>query len=111
MTISDLGTLLGYRCVQDEYTDAPLAAGYTSDLLSDVMAHAEEGSVLVTIQAHRNAIAVAAMTGIAAMVVCNSRPLPDDMMQAARDEHIAVFLTDKNQFTVSGEIYGRITIQ
>jgi len=111
MIISELETRLGYRCVQSAYNDAPLAAGYTSDLLSDVMAHAEEGSVLVTIQAHRNAIAVASMTGIAAMVVCNSRPLPDDMMEAARDEHIAVFLTDKNQFTVSGEIYGKISTQ
>lgn len=108
MKISDLHAVLGYQPVQQEYTDREISGGYTSDLLSDVMANAAEDSVLVTIQAHKNTVAVSTMAGIAAIVVCNSRPLPDDMTRAAADEQIALFLTDRNQFTVSGEIYTRL---
>ena len=108
MKTSDLGTALGYQPVQQDYTDREISSGYTSDLLSDVMANAAENCVLVTIQAHKNTIAVSSMAGISAIVICNSRPLPEDMIQAAAGEQIALFLTEKNQFTVSGEIYNRL---
>jgi serine kinase of HPr protein (carbohydrate metabolism regulator) len=48
------------------------------------------------------------MTNVAALVICNSRPLPEEMLAAAKDEQIAVFTTDKNQFQVSGEVYSRL---
>ncbi len=105
MKTSELGSALGYEIVQDRFDDRELTDGYTSDLLSDVMANAREGAVLITIQAHKNSVAVAAMAGMAAMVVCNSRPLPDEMLDAASTEGIAVFTTDKSQFYVSGEVY------
>jgi len=41
MTIADLEHQLGCKPLVP-YEDAPLAAAYTSDLLSDVMAHAPE---------------------------------------------------------------------
>ncbi len=108
MKLSALGSVLGYTTVQDDYQDHDLNGGYTSDLLSDVMANAAEDCVLITIQAHKNAVAVASMAGIAAIVICNSRPIPDDMVEAARNEQIALFVTDKNQFTVSAEVYAQL---
>lgn len=105
MKISQLASSLGFRAVQDEYDDRDLTCGYTSDLLSDVMANAREDCVLVTIQAHKNAVAVATMAGIAAILICNNRPIPDDMLNAARSERIAVFVTEKSQFIAGGEIY------
>jgi len=104
MKISELAAMETFTCLQEEYADAMLTAGYTSDLLSDVMANAEEGSVLITIQAHKNTVAVASLAGIAAIIVCNSRPVPDEMLDAARNEGIAVFLTAENQFTTSALI-------
>jgi hypothetical protein len=108
MTVADLGTVLGYECIQDQYEDGPVKAGYTSDLLSDVMANAPEESVLVTIQAHKNTVAVATLAGVRAVVICNSRPVPDDMTEAARGEGVAVFRTEKNQFQVSTELYEQL---
>lgn len=84
--------------------------GYTSDLLSDVMGNAEEDSVLITIQGHKNTIAVASLIGIRAVILCNSRSAADDMKEAAAKEHIAVFTTEENQFTAScriGALLGR----
>ena len=105
MKITELAESFGYHCVQEGFTETPVTSGYTSDLLSDVMAHGTGKSLLITIQAHKNAVAVCAMADISAMVICNDRPIPDDMLSAAREQEIGVFVTGKDQFTVSGEIY------
>lgn len=98
MNLHELTTVPGWECIADDFNDAPVSAGYTSDLLSDVMAHAPEGGVLVTLQAHLNTIAVAALAGIRAVIVCHARPIPDDMIEAARREKILLLRTAGNQF-------------
>jgi hypothetical protein len=103
--ISEIAAALGAEICQSEFEDADVRGAYTSDLLSDVMAHAKEGGALVTIQAHKNTVAVATLVNISVIVICNSRPLPDDMLEAAKDEGIAVILTKENQFTVSGKLW------
>jgi hypothetical protein len=105
MTISEVAAAIGAEICQDKFEDTELKAAYTSDLLSDVMAHAKEGGALVTIQAHKNTVAVATLVNVSVIVICNSRPLPDDMLEAARDEEIAVIRTEENQFTVSGKLW------
>jgi len=105
MTINELAEALGAEIHQGEFVDGDLTGAYTSDLLSDVMANAKDGGALVTIQAHRNTVAVATLVNVSVIVVCNSRPLPADMLEAARDERIAVLRTRENQFTVSGKIW------
>jgi hypothetical protein len=106
MTIRKAALLLGAEIIQDEFEDIPLRGGYTSDLLSDVLAHAAEGDALLTIQAHKNTVAVAALKHIPVIIICNSRPIPRDMETAAREQRIALLRTGKNQFTLSGELYG-----
>jgi hypothetical protein len=105
VTVKDIETAVSCTAVQDRYADEELSDGYTSDLLSDVMAHAPEGSVLITIQAHKNTVAVATLTGIRAIVLCNNRQAPEDMLEAARDEGIAVFVTEENQFNAGAAIH------
>ncbi|MDA8426873.1 MAG: hypothetical protein M0Z80_12125 [Treponema sp.] len=105
MRVSELASIIGCECVQEEYADGSVDSGYTSDLLSDVMANAASGGVLVTIQAHRNTIAVASLVGLAAVVICNDRLPPEDMLEAARAERIAVFRTGLSQFEVSGRLW------
>lgn len=104
MKISDIGSLEQFTCVQGEYTDIEIEAGYTSDLLSDVMGNAAENSVLITIQAHKNTVAVSSLAGVAAIIICNKRPVPEDMLEASADEGIAVFQTSENQFSTSAII-------
>ena len=104
MKVSEIQSLEQFACAQSEYTDSELTTGYTSDLLSDVMGNAEEGSVLITIQAHKNTVAVSSLAGVAAIIICNNRPIPDDMRDAAAGEGIAVFKTAENQFNTSALI-------
>jgi hypothetical protein len=105
MKIREAAAALGAEIVQDIFEDAELSGAYTSDLLSDVMANARDGGALITIQAHKNTVAVATLVNIAVIIICNSRPLPEDMLEAAKDEGIAVFLSKENQYTISGKLY------
>jgi len=105
MTVREIAAALGAEICQDEFEDSELTGAYTSDLLSDVMANAHDGGALITIQAHKNTVAVATLVNISVIVICNSRPLPPDMLEAAKDESIAVIRTRENQFTVSGKLY------
>lgn len=105
MKLSDLSVLLELKEVQSEYTDAEIQSAYTSDLLSDVMGNAPDESVLITIQAHKNTVAVAVLKDSPAIIICNDRSVPEDMLASARDENIAVFVSRENQFTVSGRLF------
>ncbi|MBO4732011.1 MAG: hypothetical protein J5597_04305 [Spirochaetaceae bacterium] len=82
-----------------------LSGCYTGDLLSDVMGNADDGDLLVTIQAHRNTVAVATLKDCPAIIICNGRPVPDDMIKAAESEKIALLRTSENQYKISGKIY------
>ncbi len=105
MRIRETAAALGAEIAQGEFEDTDLEGAYTSDLLSDVMANAKSGGALITIQAHKNTVAVATLANITAIIVCNSRPLPEDMLEAAREEGIAVLRTAESQFIVSGKLY------
>jgi hypothetical protein len=91
--------------LQGRYEDREISGAYTSDLLSDVMANAHSDSVLVTIQAHKNTVAVASLLGIAAILVCNGRPVPADMLDSAAAEGIAILRGEGSQFELSGRLW------
>lgn len=105
MTVGNLKTSLGFRPAWEGWADGVVRGGYTSDLLSDVMARAEEDCVLITCQAHKNTIAVAVLKDLAAVVVVNDRPIPDDMREAARDEGIPLFTASDDQYTASWRLH------
>lgn len=108
MNISELPGALELETLQDTFDDAPVTGAYTSDLLSDVMANAHSADILITIQSHKNTVAVATLVGASAIIICNNRPVPPDMIEAARQERIALFLSARDQYTVSGILYGII---
>lgn len=86
----------GLECLQT--ADVDISGGYTSDLLSDVMANLKEGDVLITIQAHKNTVAVASLTGASAVIFCHNRKVEQDVLDAASREGIAVFVSTMSQF-------------
>jgi hypothetical protein len=105
MKVLKLIQAINGTAVADPREDREVLNGYTSDLLSDVMGNAEEGSVLITIQAHRNTVAVASQLDFPAILICNNRPIPSDMIEAARAEDIVIIKTADNQFTASYKVY------
>jgi len=100
MNFKELTEKVGGTVVVDN-PSADINYGYSSDLLSDVMGHCGDESVLITIQNHVNAIAVCTLADIEAVVICNNRPVPDDMKAAAEREGIGILTTGLTQFAAS----------
>ena len=100
MTFQELTCKVNGTVVVDN-PNANINYGYASDLLSDVMGHCGDESVLITIQNHLNAIAVCTLAGIEAVVICNGRPVPDDMKAAAAREGVGLVTTPLSQFAAA----------
>ena len=100
MLLKELAEKIDGTIVVDN-PSANITAAYTSDLLSDVMGHCADESVLITIQNHLNAIAVATLVGNEAIVLCHSRPVPDDMKAAAEREGVGIAVTALSQFAAA----------
>lgn len=80
-------------------------AGYASDLLSDVLAHAPAGGLLVTVQVHLNVIAVAVHAELPAIIFAANRAPEPSARQKAADEGLALFGTTLSAFDVVGRLY------
>lgn len=109
MKLSELAGKLHLELATPAEIDPDVSRGYTSDLLSDVMGNAEDGSILITIQAHKNTIAVASLAGICAVLICNGREIPTDMLEAAIKEGIGIAKTRDNQYVSSYKIHDTLT--
>lgn len=101
MKLQTMAATAQWENLQPDHEDGEITAAYTSDLLSDVMANAHDADLLITIQAHNNTVAVASLAGVKAIVICNGRPIPEDMLLSAQKEQIAIFRTKANQFQTS----------
>ena len=82
---------------------------YTSDLLSDVIAHCPDSSLLVSVQNHKNTIAVCTLVCAVGVVIAHHRPIPEDMLESAKQENVAILATEDDQFVIScklGKVLG-----
>ncbi|HBG15268.1 MAG TPA: serine kinase [Firmicutes bacterium] len=78
---------------------------YISDLLSDVMGHAKEGEVWITIQTHTNVVAVALLLNLAA-VVFTAGTYPDSLtIEKGKEEGIVLLSTKLTTFEAAGRLY------
>ena len=79
--------------------------GYVSDLLSCVIAGAPHHSIWVTIQAHPNIVAVAALAEISAVIITENAKPDETTIAKANDEGIVLLSTAKTSFYVVGKLW------
>ena len=85
--------------------DTDIDRGYASDLLSDVLAHAPAGGLLVTLQVHLNVIAVASHADLAAVVFAGGRAPEDDVLARAAAEGLVLYSSPADTFDLVGRLY------
>jgi predicted transcriptional regulator len=106
LTVSELANKLGLQIFcGKENIDRIVKGGYVSDLLSDVMGFAKEGEIWVTLQTHKNVIAIASLKDLSAVILVKGSVLEEDALQKAIEEGIPVLGTDKQTFETVGKIY------
>jgi len=98
MRISACVASTGVEVVCCPNPSAEIKAGYTSDMLSDVIGHCPEDSVLITIQNHKNTVAVCTLVGAVAILVAHNRDIPTDMLETATAKQIALLRTPLDQY-------------
>ncbi len=109
MKVTEIVEKLGLKVFSGhEGLGREITSGYASDLLSDVMGHAESGSVWITIQTHRNVMAIASLRDISAVIItCGEKP-GDDTMAQSNEEGIPVLGTELSTFALAGRLYSLI---
>ena len=90
---------------QIEAKEAVVTGGHATDLLSDVLAGAPRGGVLVTIQAHINVIAVAVHAELAAVIFASGRTPEDAVRKKAEEEGMSLYASQESAFDVVGRLY------
>ena len=85
----------------EENLDNEIKGGYVSDLLSDVMGFAQEGNVWVTLQTHKNVIAIASLKELAAIVLVKGNKPEEDMLEQAKEEGIPVLTHRSSKETLA----------
>jgi len=104
MKLKEVMDELGLEYVCGEL-DKEVVHGYTCDLLSEVMGNAKPDTLWVTVQSHMNIIAVATITGIRGIILCNGHDYDEQTIKKAKEEGITLFKTQENSFVVSGKLY------
>lgn len=89
----------------EDNLNTEIKGGYVSDLLSDVMGFAQEGNVWVTLQTHKNVIAIASLKELACVVLVKDNKPDEDMLEQAIAENIPVLGSSEQTFEVAGRIY------
>jgi hypothetical protein len=80
-------------------------SGYTSDLLSCVMAGAKAQSVWVTLQAHANVVAVSALLEVSAVIITEGAMPEQAVIDKANQEGIILLSTGQPTFYVVGKLW------
>jgi serine kinase of HPr protein (carbohydrate metabolism regulator) len=82
-----------------------ITGGYTSDLLSDVMGNADEGKIWITLQTHKNTIAVASLKELAAIILVKGFKPEEDTALQSEEEKIPILGSKEEAFELSGKLY------
>ncbi len=82
-----------------------ITGGYVSDLLSDVIGNAGEGSVWITLQSHHNIIAVASLKELSAIIIVKGGLPEEETVKKSNEENIPLLSTDKDTFTIAGQLF------
>jgi predicted transcriptional regulator len=106
MTLEELSRRISLEVeTSPEKLNVEVTSGYACDLLSCVMAKAQEGTVWVTLQTHSNIVAVASLLNLAGIIVTEGMTLDAATVEKANEEGVPILTTGLTAFTVAGRLF------
>ena len=91
--------------VGEDKLDQEVHTAFGADLMSDVLAFARSGCLLITGLANLQAVRTAYALDIAAIVICRGKALADNFLEIARELGIPVLWTPLIMFETCGRLY------
>lgn len=106
VTVERAAEALGLRVsAGGEGLGAHVSGAIVSDLLSYVMAKGKAGDLWITIQTHPNLVAVAALAGLAGIVVAGGFEPSEETLARADDEKLPLLVSPEPIYTLAGKLY------
>jgi len=106
MNLKDIIEKLNLQVLTAKDTlETEVSWGYTSDLLSDVIANSKEGNLWITLQTHQNIIAVAKLKDLAGIILVNNRMPEEETLKKAEQEKVPLMTTKDSAFNISGKLF------
>lgn len=99
------GLSLNILTDHQDFSSIEVASGYCSDLLSCVMTGAGPSGVWVTLMAHSNIVAVAALLDLAAIIITEDAQPDQVTIQQANDKGVVMLATPHPNFQISGMLW------
>src|SRR5688572_29121242 len=79
--------------------------GYSSDLLSCVMAGAKKGDLWITLQAHLNIVAVAALNEVGAVIITENAQPDAASIVKANEQGVILLSTPQTSYEINGRLW------
>ena len=106
MKLTDLVKLLGLKVRSAPRSlDNELTGGYASDLLSDVLAHSDEGNIWITLQTHQNIVATACLKELAGIILVGGREPQEETLEKAEREAMPILVSELPAFELIGRLH------
>lgn len=84
--------------------DREISGGYCGDLLSWVMSKAQQDNVWITIMSNTNIVAVAVLTDVSCIILCEGTDPEADCLQKAKEQGVALLKTPMSAFETAVKI-------
>lgn len=104
MKLEKVAEALGPEFLVQARPEAEVRDGYVSDLLADVLAHAEPGELWLTHQRHLNVVAVAKRRELSGVVFVRGLRPGLEVLQKARKEGVNLLLSQGDAFHTAGKL-------
>jgi hypothetical protein len=88
-----------------DFTSIQPEGGYTSDLLSCVMAGAKSNYLWITLQAHLNIVAVAALLEVAAIIITEDAKPEAATIAKANEQGVILLSTPQPIYQIDGKLW------
>jgi hypothetical protein len=88
-----------------DFSNTTVTSGYCSDLLSCVMTGAEPDGVWVTLMAHGNIVAVAALLDLAAVIITEDAQPEPETIALANEKGVTLLSCPQASFYVNGKLW------
>ncbi|MFA8450335.1 MAG: DRTGG domain-containing protein [Bacteroidales bacterium] len=109
MKISKLISELNLKLVAGESgIENDFNGAYVSDLLSDVMGKAQNNQVWITLQTHKNIMAIASLKDLSAIILVQGLKPDADTIEKSNEDGIPILICDLPTFEIAGKIYNML---
>ena len=106
MKVQELVEKLNLKVLAGEKgLDREIDGCYISDLLSDVMGNAMEGNIWITLQTHKNVMAVASLKELACIILVKNLVPNDETIEQSNDEDLPILQTNLPTSEIAGLVY------